>query len=1027
MTNLKILYFTIAYYTCLCASPSICIAEVDISWDFNNNNYDGWGNSTSEKSGIELRLENGELRGTIQAWNPFIDSSLFLLKTGTRHYVTIRLGYYGEATNANLLLRYGPNEMTREYGIPNWNNVLPSKAIAASSSLDSTLSFSAATDSDFYSSWKSNSRIGQWILIDLLTSRWITGLEIQSSGDGNSPKRCLLQQSMAASGIGPFETVASFVLEDKSSEQIIRGFEGHGRYWRLYIIDNYGGDAVQIREISLNGYDDVISVVPFNVDNTGKYKNYYLPIHDYASGPLIQMRLQLLHSLRPIQPPRNTRPITREGLYIDYVRIVRAPEVWRVRGCLERYFSNATLSDETFNVTNNVTFINNELPLYWFVKNKMSLQYATTYDCPLDGDVNITIDGINFGSSPLVTVNGRACPVLSMAAAEEGGRVQSLVCRLPTGNSGLSIVRVQNGILPGIFQEVPFLSYRTAPPVPLVPIITNIASCKIDLVWSPPGDMFDNMAVTGYKVLWFRPQFRSRVNNMTIGNVTTTSVRGLRPGTEYVFAIAAMSEGAFHEQAALLPTDLYGRRDASINAFIGGFSTYTNITATLQYDFNFTFFNANTTLNSSSATLSLSNGPTGIFGGEGQYGLTVVGSAHVENCNMSFTCCDGYNASIGIKSCRSGQSVCAFIFERLLQKPYVIDGISRNVIYSNEGYGEGTQPQIVVLSLDELISIKGAALPTQPCGPTLRLTPSKARQAGAVWYRRKQNVREGFDTTLTFHISNPSLICDRQNDVNTHCRSRGADGLAFVLQNVSPLSLGSAGKGLGYEGILNSLVVEIDTYFNYDQLDFYENHISVLTKGWRNNVSANHTYSLATTTRIPDVTDREHTLRIRYEPVFNEEDALHPSFLTNEYASYFLSNADYKNGGVGDWGVGLGMLYVYLDDTYSPVITTPLNLGATLSLDSGRCFVGVTAATGDKHWQVHDLLNWTFQSLFQDEQYTAPLTVNGEGAYECVNVTECVHRLDYNHYTRLPNLWGAGHDDSEDWQDGTEGFCSPCH
>ena len=131
-----------------------------------------------------------------------------------------------------------------------------------------------------------------------------------------------------------------------------------------------------------------------------------------------------------------------------------------------------------------------------------------------------------------------------------------------------------------------------------------------------------------------------------------------------------------------------------------------------------------------------------------------------------------------------------------------------------------------------------AELPTSRCGPALRLTPSEARASGAAWYRRKVNVREGFDTRIQFEISNPSQKCDRLDDVNTYCRSRGADGFAFVIQNVGDTALGLAGSGMGYEGIYNALAVELDTYHNYDQMDFYENHISVMTQGWRNNLSA---------------------------------------------------------------------------------------------------------------------------------------------------------------------------------------------
>ena len=83
--------------------------------------------------------------------------------------------------------------------------------------------------------------------------------------------------------------------------------------------------------------------------------------------------------------------------------------------------------------------------------------------------------------------------------------------------------------------------------------------------------------------------------------------------------------------------------------------------------------------------------------------------------------------------------------------------------------------------------------PTAPCGPALRLTASHARQSGAVWYARKQQVREGFETTFTFRLANPSRRCKRMDDVYTHCRSRGADGFAFVVQNQHKYALGRAG------------------------------------------------------------------------------------------------------------------------------------------------------------------------------------------------------------------------------------------
>ena len=54
------------------------------------------------------------------------------------------------------------------------------------------------------------------------------------------------------------------------------------------------------------------------------------------------------------------------------------------------------------------------------------------------------------------------------------------------------------------------------------------------------------------------------------------------------------------------------------------------------------------------------------------------------------------------------------------------------------------------------------------------------------------------------------------------------------------------------------------------------------------------------------------------------------------------------------------------------------------------------------------------------------MKVNNQGDYQCVNETECVHNVDYDHYNRKNNIWGKGSDSTEGWMTGTEGFCSTC-
>lgn len=63
----------------------------------------------------------------------------------------------------------------------------------------------------------------------------------------------------------------------------------------------------------------------------------------------------------------------------------------------------------------------------------------------------------------------------------------------------------------------------------------------------------------------------------------------------------------------------------------------------------------------------------------------------------------------------------------------------------------------------------------------------------------KVEVREGFETTFHFRVTNPSIRCNIMDDEYTHCRSRGSDGFAFVVQVESDHALGQGGMGLGYQ------------------------------------------------------------------------------------------------------------------------------------------------------------------------------------------------------------------------------------
>ena len=194
-----------------------------------------------------------------------------------------------------------------------------------------------------------------------------------------------------------------------------------------------------------------------------------------ALGIILRMRLELQYGNRlSASNPVKGSVSFQDALSIDYIRIVRAPEIWRVRGCLDKYYDNTNYQAPTYNVTTVVDYINGHLPIYSFIKNALSQQYATTYDCPTTGGVQLTIDGINFGPQVNVWVGGQPCPVSTVEYSATSGRQQTVMCTRPARNTATMVdnpvrVRVQNAIVPGLFQEVPGVEYRIAPAAPFPP------------------------------------------------------------------------------------------------------------------------------------------------------------------------------------------------------------------------------------------------------------------------------------------------------------------------------------------------------------------------------------------------------------------------------------------------------------------------------------------------------------------------------------------------------------------------------
>jgi glucose/arabinose dehydrogenase len=203
------------------------------------------------------------------------------------------------------------------------------------------------------------------------------------------------------------------------------------------------------------------------------------------------------------------------------------------------------------------------------------------------------------------------------------------------------------------------------------------------------------------------------------------------------------------------------------------------------------------------------------------------------------------------------------------------------------------------------MTLAGAAA---QAGTRIQLTPAVASVAGGAWHQTKQSVTE-LETSFQFQIPTPG----------------GEGGLAFVIQNDSSAPLGGSGCELGYDGIANSLAIEFDTFTDstcHGQAsgDPSGRHVAVHSLGLAAN-SAGQSAALAASPSAVDFADGAiHLARIRY-----------------------------RNG----------LLAVYVDDPYQPVLTCSVDLSTLLALDQGKAWVGFTAATGGA-WSAHEILSWSY-------------------------------------------------------------------
>ncbi len=125
-------------------------------------------------------------------------------------------------------------------------------------------------------------------------------------------------------------------------------------------------------------------------------------------------------------------------------------------------------------------------------------------------------------------------------------------------------------------------------------------------------------------------------------------------------------------------------------------------------------------------------------------------------------------------------------------------------------------------------------------------------QSGSVWNASKISLNDPFD-----FVFNVFLGCKDAD---------GADGIVFILQPIST-SIGTAGGGMGFQGIAPSIGIALDTWQNTDLNDPVFDHISIQANGNSTHGSdlAGPVQASANSANIEDC--QWHTFRISWDPV----------------------------------------------------------------------------------------------------------------------------------------------------------------
>lgn len=237
--------------------------------------------------------------------------------------------------------------------------------------------------------------------------------------------------------------------------------------------------------------------IMFSIVGNGKWGLTYAYLYNTKkseenpifNGNLTQMRIW------PATQTNDFSPNEGNSFHVDWIRIVRAPIIERIKGCRgEKYSNVADFHDEHSSVEAESVFVNDSVFLkkhktIW--KESNEYRYSKVYNCIREGGEQITIEGKNLGAGgfmrderfigapALIYIDKKPCTYVQH---DEHRPQEKLTCITPMAISNTypfyrdSLVEIKNGKLPGLLDTSSFLSYASLPPKPVEVKAANIAS-----------------------------------------------------------------------------------------------------------------------------------------------------------------------------------------------------------------------------------------------------------------------------------------------------------------------------------------------------------------------------------------------------------------------------------------------------------------------------------------------------------------------------------------------------------------------